>query len=182
MPDEGYWESLFDVGLILDRLKIDAALRDVAELGCGYGTFTIPLAQRISGTVDTFDIEPDLIQRTQHRATHAGVFNVRCHHRDVFVEGFGLPSESRDACLLFNILHCEEPVRLLREAAKVVRAGGFVYAIHWRHDPQTPRGPSMDIRPHPEQIAAWAEETGMLVRDSGIVDLPPWHYGWRFAR
>ena len=44
MPEEVYWETLFDVGLILDRLGIDARLRNVIEMGCGYGTFTIPVA------------------------------------------------------------------------------------------------------------------------------------------
>ncbi len=29
--------------LILDRLGIDSNLKDAVELGCGYGTFTIPV-------------------------------------------------------------------------------------------------------------------------------------------
>ncbi len=181
MPDESYWESLFDVPLILDRLGIDGRLGDVVELGCGYGTFTIPVAQRITGAIDTFDIEPDMIQQTRRRAAEAGVSNVRCHLRDVFDAGFGVPDESCDACLLFNILHGEEPTRLLAEAARVTRPGGFVYAIHWRHDPRTPRGPSLDIRPRPEQLAAWAEATGRLEREGGLIDLPPWHYGWKLV-
>ena len=49
MPEESCWESLFDVELALDRLGIDRSLQDVVELGCGYGTFTIPVARRISG-------------------------------------------------------------------------------------------------------------------------------------
>ena len=40
MPEEGLWETLFDVGLILDRLGIDDTVQDIVELGCGYGTFT----------------------------------------------------------------------------------------------------------------------------------------------
>jgi SAM-dependent methyltransferase len=182
MPEESYWETLFDVDLIIDRLGIDGRLRDVVELGCGYGSFTIPVATRISGGIDTFDIEPEMIERTRQRAAQAGLDNVRYHHRDVVAEGFGLPDESRDACLLFNILHGEEPVRLLAEAARVLRPGGVVYAIHWRYDPRTPRGPNMNIRPRPEQIAAWAEETGLLRRVGDVIDLPPWHYGWRFRR
>jgi len=182
MPDEGYWEMLFNVELILDRLQIDSRLRDVVELGCGYGTFTIPVARRISGTLDTFDIDADMIDRTRRRATEAGLRNIRCHHRDVVVDGLGLPDAACDACLLFNILHGEEPVRLLGEAARVVRPGGFVYAIHWRYDPTTPRGPTMEIRPRPGQLATWAEETGVLQRLGEAIDLPPWHYGWRFTR
>src|SRR5687768_18236428 len=41
----------FNIPLILDRLGIGPELNDVAELGCGYGTFTIPIAKRISGSV-----------------------------------------------------------------------------------------------------------------------------------
>ncbi len=36
MPEEAYWESLFDIETILDRLGIDGSLGDVIELGCGY--------------------------------------------------------------------------------------------------------------------------------------------------
>jgi ubiquinone/menaquinone biosynthesis C-methylase UbiE len=117
MPGEAYWESLFDIPLILDRLGIDVHLGDVVELGCGYGTFTIPVARRIAGTLESIDIDPEMVEHTRERAARAGVSNLVLRQRDVFVEGFGGPPQSRDACLLFNILHCEEPVRLLAEAA-----------------------------------------------------------------
>lgn len=182
MPDEAHWESLFDVPLILDRLGIDARFADVVELGCGYGTFTIPVARKVSGVLNTFEFEPEMIQRTERRAVEAGLTNVRCHQRDVFADGFDAPDASYDACLLFNILHGEEPLRLLTEAARVTRVNGFVFVIHWRCDPRTPRGPSMDIRPRPEQIAAWAEAMGKLEREGEVIDLPPWHYGWRLRR
>lgn len=58
MPDEAYWETLFDVDLILDRLGIDFQMPKVVEFGCGYGTFTIPVAQRISGILTTVDVDP----------------------------------------------------------------------------------------------------------------------------
>ena len=102
--------------------------------------------------------------------------------RDVFADGFGGEGASNGACLLFNILHCEEPVRLLAESARVIRPGGAVLVIHWRHDPETPRGPNMEIRPRPEQIAGWARETGLLEAEGPVIDLPPWHYGLRLRR
>lgn len=179
MPEESYWEALLDVPLILDRLGIDASVGDVVELGCGYGTFTIPVAGRITGVIDTFDIDAAMIERTRQRAQQAGLSNIRCHLRDISADGFAVPAGSCDACLLFNILHGEDPVRLLTEAARVSRPAGFVHVIHWRYDPQTPRGPGMDIRPRPEQIPAWAEATGRLSPHGGLIDLPPWHYGWR---
>jgi SAM-dependent methyltransferase len=182
MPEEAYWETLFDVPLILDRLEIDARLQNVVEFGCGYGTFTIPMARRISGTVTTFDIDEAMIERTRQRAAAAGAWNVLYMVGDVFADGFGGEAASKDACLLFNILHCEEPVRLLAEAARVVRPGGAVLVIHWRCDRVTPRGPSTEIRPSPEQIVGWAEETGLLEAEAPGIDLPPWHYGMRLRR
>ena len=154
---------------------------DVAELGCGYGTFTLPVARRIRGVIETFDIEPAMVDRTLQRAREAGLANVRAEVRDVLTEGFGGGPQSKDACLLFNILHGEEPERLLAHAAHVVRPDGRVLVIHWRYDPATPRGPSLEIRPRPEQIIEWAQRTRML-RFVAVLDLPPWHYGLRFVR
>ena len=182
MPEEAYWETLFDVPLILDRLGINSQLRNSIELGCGYGTFTVPVARRISGILTTIDIDPAMVERSRQRAAQAGVANIRCFVRDVFAGGFGVEPASKDACLLFNILHCEQPVKLVDEAARVVRPAGYVYVIHWRYDPATPRGPSMEIRPRPEQILNWARETGLVAIPEGIVNLPPWHYGIRLQR
>lgn len=182
MPEEAYWESLFDVGLILSRMGIDGELGDVVELGCGYGTFTIPAAQRISGLLRAYDIDSDMVARTRNRTKEAAIENIACFRRDVFADGFDVAIGSQDACLLFNILHCEEPVGLLTEAARVLRSGGHVLVIHWRHDPQTPRGPNLDIRPRPEMIVDWGRKTGLLVPEDTVIDLPPWHYGLRFRR
>jgi SAM-dependent methyltransferase len=182
MPEEAYWETLFDVPLILDRLGIDARLKNVVELGCGYGTFTIPVANRISGVLTTFDIDDGMIERTWQRAAEVGAWNVLYFVGDVFADGFGGDAGSKDACLLFNILHCEEPVPLLAEAARVVRPGGAVLVIHWRYDPATPRGPNLEIRPRAEQIAGRTRETGLLEAEGPAIDLPPWHYGLRLKR
>jgi SAM-dependent methyltransferase len=173
MPEEAYWESLFDVPLILSRLDI-ARFRDVAELGCGYGTFSIPVAQAISGTLYTFDVDPAMLQRTRQRT---GNLPIVCQQRDVMEQGFGLVA---DAVLLFNILHCEHPVRLLRYAADALRPGGQVLIIHWRYG-DTPRGPPLDIRPRPERVIIWAKEAG-LRPTSDTIDLPPWHYGISLGR
>lgn len=175
MPEQPYWESLFDLALILDSLKIDRIVGDVVEVGCGYGTFTLPVAQRIRGTLHAFDIESEMIEITQARAVAAGVRNLSLVLRDVVSDGFGLPASSVDAVLLFNILHLDNPQELLRLAADVVRPGGRVLAIHWRSDIATPRGPDLSIRPRPEQIANWAQAAGLKPAVTQL--LPPWHFG-----
>lgn len=181
MPDEAYWESLFDLPLVMTRMGIGADVSDVAELGCGYGTFSIPVAQSISGTLYTFDIEPTMVERTRARAAAIGVRNISCQYRDVMQQGFGLPDKV-DAALLFNILHCDDPLRLIRHAADVLNPGGRLLIIHWRHDPATPRGPALEIRPKPEQIVRWTTSGGDFALSGDTLDLPPWHYGLVFNR
>lgn len=180
MPEETYWESLFDIAAVLDAFELDHRVGDVAELGCGYGTFTLPVARRVSGTVRTFDIEPEMAARTAERAKQRGVSNVAVAVRDVLAEGFGLPDDSCDACLLFNILHCDHRARLLAEAARVVGPHGGVHVIHWRSDIETPRGPALSIRPTPATIVASAAEAGL---SAGPVQwLGRWHYGVTLRR
>jgi SAM-dependent methyltransferase len=180
MPPQDYWETLFDVPRILDAFGFGPATGDVAELGCGYGTFTLPLARRIGGTVHTLDIDAAMVATTTQRAAQAGLDNVQPALRDVLANDFGRPAGSCDAALLFNILHAEEPVALLRAARDVVRPNGLVAVIHWRSDIPTPRGPSLAIRPRPEQIAAWATEAGLTAGPN--FDLPPWHFGLKLRR
>ena len=177
MPAEELWETLFDVPLVLERFQIGPVVADAVELGCGYGTFSVPIAKRISGTLRTFDIDAAMVERTRERASLLGVRGLLCELRDVFETGFPVPAGSQDAVFLFNILHGEDPVRLLKESARVLRGAGAIYVIHWRHDPATPRGPPLNIRPKPEDCVRWAEEAGLLLGAGGIVDLPPWHYG-----
>ncbi len=181
MPPQDYWETLLDVPHILDAFGFGPATGDVAELGCGYGTFTLPLAQRIRGTVYTIDIDAAMVAITADRADEAGLANVKAATRDVLTDGFGPPAGSCAAALLFNILHAEEPVALLRAAREVVRPGGLVAVIHWRSDVVTPRGPALDIRPRPEQIAAWAAEAGLNTEGEMFL-LPPWHFGLKLRR
>jgi len=175
MPVENYWESLFDVPLILDRLGIDQSVEDVAELGCGYGTFTLPLARRISGTVFTFDIDVAKLERTRRRAGEARLANIKAAQRDVIADGFDLSDGSCDVCLLFNILHFPKAPALIAEAARVIGSRGRVLAIHWRSDIPTPRGPAVAVRPRPAQIERWAAAAG--VNAGPACDLPPWHFG-----
>jgi SAM-dependent methyltransferase len=123
-----------------------------------------------------FDIETAMIAECERRAAAGGVKNARFHCRDFVTEGTGLPVDSADYAMLFNILHAEDPLTLLREAWRILRPGGRVSVMHWNYDPATPRGPSMDIRPRPEDCLRWIAEAGFMAEE-GVIDLPPHHYG-----
>jgi SAM-dependent methyltransferase len=174
MPDREMWEKFFDPVMIFKKLGLAQAV-DVAEFGCGYGTFTIPAAMLIRGKIYAFDIEPDMITSTEHEAAKRGLENVVTIQRDFVAEGSGLTDGSVDYVMLFNILHLVNPVVLLKEAYRILKPEGRVGIIHWNYDPATPRGPSMAVRPKPEQCIAWAGQVGFV--EPKRFDLKPYHYG-----
>ena len=102
--------------------------------------------------------------------------NVQLLLRDFVAAGTGLAGASVGYAMLFNILHAEQPHILLREAFRVLSPAGTVAVIHWIHDPATPRGPDLAIRPRPEQCQAWLQDAGFNLVKS-LVSLPPYHFG-----
>ncbi len=176
MPAEDLWKSFFHPDEILSELGLKQSCNSVVDFGSGYGTFTIPAAQRIAGTVFAFEIDPDMVNACRKKLADTGIQNVVCQHRDFVTEGTGLPDETIEYAMMFNILHAENPVDLLREAYRILVPGGNLAAIHWNYDPSTPRGPSMEIRPQPEQMQLWIQAAGFHL-SLPWVNLPPFHYG-----
>lgn len=179
MPEEDYWASFFNPEGILDRLLItQGGCYNLVEFGCGYGTFSLPAAKRTRGTVTALDIESVMVELVTERALAEGLSNVRAELRDFVEHGTGVPDGSQGHAMVFNLLHIEDPLALLREAYRTLRPGAILSVIHWRSDIETPRGPPLAIRPKPEQSASWLSEAGF---DSVVhVDLgqsAPYHYG-----
>lgn len=182
MPGEEMWEGFFSPMATLEKLGLTPGVRNLVDFGCGYGTFALAAARVISGVIHAIDIEPEMVATTRSKAEAEGFRNIKAVLRDFVGEGTGLPDQSADYAMLFNILHAEDPDFLLNEAFRILRPGGLLAVIHWNFDPTTPRGPSMEIRPKPEQCRAWAEEAGFRLRQPGLIDLPPHHYGLVFER
>jgi SAM-dependent methyltransferase len=176
MPSEAMWQTFFSPAETLEALSLRRDMANVVEFGCGYGTFTIPAALITTGNIHSFDIEQSMIEETRHKAEAAKCLNVNLYLRDFVADGTGLADSFADYVMLFNLLHAKRPEQLLQESFRILTSDGLLAIMHWNYNQETPRGPSMDIRPRPEDCVRWAHEAGFTIR-TAHVDLPPYHYG-----
>jgi SAM-dependent methyltransferase len=177
MPDEELWSSFFEVERILDGMLVNSEIIDAADFGCGYGTFTIPVAQRIRGILYAIDIEPEMLRAVDLKARNKGLTNVRTTLGDLLHEGSRLRNDSVDYVMLFNLLHSEDSLILLREAFRILKVDGRVGIIHWIRDVSTPHGPPLEMRPTVEQCVEWCRQAGFHTRSALSMILKPYHFG-----
>ena len=180
MPEEKLWETFFKPEDLLRKMGLSKKVKDVADFGSGYGTFTLPAAKIVSGTVYGIDLEKTMVDLLKDRARKAGLQNIKPILRDIDLEGSGLKDDSVDYVMLFNILHGNHAENILKEAHRILKSGGVAAVIHWKYDPTTPRGPPMEIRLRPEQILQKAEMARFKLKKK--LDLKPYHCGLIFIR
>lgn len=176
MPDEKIWNDFFDIELVLSELQINSQVNNLVEIGCGYGTFTIPAANKISGKLYAFDIEKEMLSIVAQKIANEHIENVVLDKRDIVNQTTGLADNSIDYFMLFNILHHDSPADFLNEAFRILEPGGKLGIIHWRSDISTPRGPDLSIRPTPEQILQMIDHEKFKIQKQAFV-LEPYHYG-----
>lgn len=178
MPSQDYWDQFFNPKLLFQQLLGDQVLAgDGVEFGCGYGTFSFEALNFISGQLNALDIEADLVHQLKHQAIHQNQLRLKPKLIDFVSYGSQLDPQSQQLALIFNLLHLESPVALLTEAHRVLKPGGTLLLIHWRTDIDTPRGPSLSIRPHPHQCESWLEQSGFTaIKHINIEEACPFHY------
>ncbi len=180
MPDESYWNSLFDVTEIIEWLSIPKGSK-IVEVGCGYGTFTIPIANLSpKNSLIVYDIEAEMIENIGSKVQKTELNNIQHQLRDVMADGTGLGSESVDFVLLFNILHCEDKQSLLKEAYRILKPNGTIAILHWRKDIPTPRGPKIQTRP--DVIMLRDAITGLNFQEQDEKNLGPYHWGIKLIK
>lgn len=100
----------------------------VLDVGCGPGTITVDLAQRVApGRVLGIDAASDAIDAAGAAAREAGLANLEVRVDDVY--GLDLPDASFDVVHAHQVLqHLADPVAALREMRRVCTPGGVVAA------------------------------------------------------
>jgi SAM-dependent methyltransferase len=111
--------------------------RDVVDVGCGDGALVRRLAG-LGARVTGVEVDPDVVAAASAREPVAGERYVHGTGQDL-----GLPDASADVVVFMQSLHHVPPNAMdtaLREAARVVRAGGAVYV----QEP-LPEGPFFEL-------------------------------------
>jgi len=147
---------------ILDRLPLRPA-DTIADIGCGPGFFTLPLAERVSqGTVYAIDVAPQMLDMVTERATGAGLGNIRTMLAEE--SALDLPPASLDGAMLGLVYH-EFPDRVayLRQLAALVRPGSWLALLDWDVRQNPGGGPPLEHRIPPDTASSEVEEAGWRI-------------------
>jgi len=158
---------------ILNMLQLNPGM-DAAEFGCGSGSFTIPLAQKLSeGQVYGFDIQEEPLSALKGEASLKNINNITTRRTNLEQpKSSNLPMQSVDLVLIINMLfqvEKEEPV--INEAKRVLKDGGKCLIIDWH--PNANLGPKGD-RETADFIKDLAEEAGFTTEKQ----FNPGNYHW----
>lgn len=167
------WD-LIDQSAFFEALPLDAVRRAV-DLGCGAGRYTVPLAERLapSGTVHGADLWVEGLNQLLRAARERGFENVTAEAADL-ARLTSLRDGEADLALMATVVHDlaarGTALAALREAARVVRQGGWLAVVEFKkHD--THPGPPLAIRLAPEELESLVVSSGFS--EGRIVDLGP---------
>lgn len=111
----------------LDAMQIDAA-QFVLDMGCGTGVASRVVARRpgFTGKITGIDLSPFLTDAARRLATEEGL-GARIEFRAGDTRSLDLPADSFDAIIAHTLVsHVDDPVAVLKEAARLVKPGGLV--------------------------------------------------------
>ena len=138
----------------------------VADIGCGPGYFTIPLAKAlVEDKLYALDIDNEMLDACRERVAQARMGNVeilKCEEFDSSLEAGSLDG----IFLAFVIQQSPDKPRFLKAVRQLLRPRGWGAILEW-YRKETETGPPLERRVDPEQM----EE---LVKSAGFRYL-----GWR---
>lgn len=136
--------------------------QEIADIGCGPGYFTIPLAKyAFDGKIHAVDIQQEMLDKVQAALEEARLTNGVMHLSKE--SKLPLDDDSIDGALLVNSLHeATKPSALLKEARRTLRRGGWGAIIDWRKEDMEV-GPPTDARLSRDDAVIAAREAGFKI-------------------
>lgn len=163
----------------LDALQIFSVLplrpyTTVADVGCGPGLLTIPLAKAVwDGHVYAIDVDPAMLEVVEKRTIQARLSNVTTMKS---VGGkLPLKADAVDGILLACVLHeISGKAAFLKSVAKALKSGGWCGVVEWRANTPKGTGPDSNKRIAREELQDLATKAGL--RSSHLRELNDHYY------
>lgn len=171
-------ELLNPEALLKNQLGLTFGMK-VGDFGCGGGGYFALEASRLvgdHGQVFAVDVLQSVLSNVASRAQGLGIENVITVWSNLEVFGATrILDDSLDVGLIINVLfQNKEPRCILREAARMVRPGGFLLVVDWKEG-RFPLGPLPQDKVSPQTVRRVAHELGL--QEQGMFDAGPFHYG-----
>ncbi|KKU50753.1 MAG: Methyltransferase type 11 [Parcubacteria group bacterium GW2011_GWA2_47_10] len=155
----------------------------VADFGCGAGYFTIPVAKAVGkdGKVYAIDIQKTLLDTIRVKANLEHISNIETVWGDLeSPNGSKLKDAQVDFVMVANILfQSQKKPEVLKEAARVLKPGGWLSVIEWDQSEFT-AGPPVEMRVDPDTTKKFAASAGLEFKHEFIVGSH--HYGMFFQK
>ena len=152
-------QEKLDVFRILSLLPL-SPYHVVADIGCGPGFFTIPLAKALpGGKVYALDIQEEMTEACQRRVQEARLGNVEV----ILTKETEVPLEksSLDGIFVALVLHSQiDKAGFLMSVIDLLKPGGWFAQINWHLLPETTQGPPPQRRIAVDDVLRLVEEAG----------------------
>lgn len=170
--DRKIWQN---PDVILNAVEIEPNFT-VADLGCGSGYFTVPLAEKAK-KVYGIDVQKEMIDFLREKIRKLKIKNV-----ELLVSKqaeIPLEDDSVDLLLTVNTLHeFDDKKRMIKEMKRVVKKGGKILIVDFMKK-ETDFGPPVQIRvSKAKAVKLFEAEDFALVEKRDL----PYHYLLVFVR
>ena len=164
--------QVIDTYSLLSRLPIRPH-HVVADIGCGPGYFSVPIAKYVyGGKLHAIDVQQEMLDAVQAALDEARLTNV---HLALSKERtLPLDDESLDGALVaFVLQEATSPKALLAETQRCLRSSGWLAVLEW-YKRDMDQGPPVGRRIDPEDMEAMAKK--LEFRDIVTRELNPEQY------
>lgn len=120
-----------------------------ADIGCGPGYFTLPIAERVK-KIYAIDISDEMLQVCRNRALEKKITNIEY----VKIKNERLPFSKQffDKILLVNVYHeLEDSKKIINELKRTIKSDGRIYLIDWKYE-EMEFGPPLEHRIPPDKV------------------------------
>jgi len=148
---------------ILKRIPIKPHMR-VADVGCGTGFFTIPMAKIVGakGKVFAIDLQEEMIAILNKKIQKLKIQNIETLVSTE--EKIPLPNESVDLALMASVLHELDSYATVEEVYRFLKPHGVLAVLEWEKK-KTEFGPPLWERLTQYQTREIVEKTGFRVEE-----------------